>query len=47
MKSNEAPGVDTVPMEMWREFSTRSEGVRYFEETIQLNKEQERISRTM
>ena len=26
MKSNEAPGVDTVPMAMWREFSTRSEG---------------------
>jgi hypothetical protein len=22
MKSNEAPGVDTLPMEMWREFSS-------------------------
>ena len=26
MKCNEAPGVDTVPMEIWREYSTRSEG---------------------
>jgi hypothetical protein len=27
MKSNEVPGADTVPMEMWRKFSTRSEGL--------------------
>jgi len=46
MKSNEAPGVDTVPMEMWREFSTRSEGSDILRK-FQLNKEQERISGTM
>jgi hypothetical protein len=46
MKSNEAPGVDTVPMEIWREFSTRSEGSDILRK-LQLNKERERISGTM
>jgi len=46
MKSNEAQRVDVVPIEMWREFSTRSEGSDILRK-IQLNKEQERISGTL
>jgi hypothetical protein len=29
MKSNEAPGVDTVPMEMWRELVPEVRGQKF------------------
>jgi hypothetical protein len=47
MKSNEAPGVDTVPIEMWREFSTKSEGSEILRKLFSLNKERGSIPETM